>query len=332
MCDISVIICAYTKERWDDLVAAIESVQGQTLPAKEIIVVVDYNQQLLKLVQDHIPNVITVENTGVCGLSGARNSGIAVAKSDIIAFMDDDAVAIPNWLFFLSEGFSDPEILGVGGQVLPLWQADKSSWLPEEFHWVVGCTYRGMPESVGMIRNPIGANMSFRREVFDAVGGFRSGIGRVDTQPFGCEETELCIRARQYWPLRGFLYQPQASVFHRVSGARTSWHYFCSRCYFEGISKAFVSQYVGTKDGLASERAYTLRVLPQGVVQGLIDAFSHHDLSGCGRAGAIISGLALTVAGYFVGSVFLRKAKPKGNITSKEVSHRNFALLQPLTT
>src|ERR1700737_1998320 len=103
MPDISVIICAYTEERWDDLVAAIESVQGQTLPAKEIIVVVDYNQQLLQRVQDHIANVITVENTRVRGLSGARNSGIAVARSDIIAFLDDDAVAIPNWLLFLSE-------------------------------------------------------------------------------------------------------------------------------------------------------------------------------------------------------------------------------------
>lgn len=311
MPDISIIICAYTEERWDDLVAAIASVQSQTMPAREIIVVVDYNQQLLQRVRDHIPGVIPVENTKVRGLSGARNSGIAIARSGIIAFLDDDAVAIPNWLVFLSEGFSDPQVLGVGGAVLPLWQAHKSAWLPEEFHWVVGCTYRGMPESVGMIRNPIGANMSFRREVFDAVGGFQSGIGRVGTHPLGCEETELCIRARQYWPLRGFLYQPQASVLHRVSGMRTSWHYFCSRCYFEGISKAIVSKFVGTKDGLASERAYTLRVLPQGVGHGLGDAFFHHDLSGFGRAGAIIFGLALTVTGYLVGSVFLRKARNK---------------------
>lgn len=313
MLDISIIICAYTEERWDDLVAAIASVQAQTMPAKEIIVVIDYNQQLLQRVQDHIPDVIAVENTLIRGLSGARNSGIAVAKSDIIAFLDDDAVAIPNWLLFLSEGFSIPQVLGVGGPVLPLWQTHKSSWLPEEFHWVVGCTYRGMPESVGMIRNPIGANMSFRREVFAAVGGFQSGIGRVGTHPLGCEETEMCIRVRQYWPLRGFLYQPQASVFHRVGGTRTTWRYFCSRCYFEGISKAVVSRYVGAKDGLASERAYTLRVLPQGVGRGLSDAFFQHDLRGFGRAGAIITGLALTVTGYIVGRIFYKKQDRKSS-------------------
>jgi glucosyl-dolichyl phosphate glucuronosyltransferase len=309
MPDISVIICAYTEERWDDLVAAVESVQGQTLLPEEIIVVVDHNQRLLKRVQDL--NVTTIQNTGARGLSDARNSGIAAAGSGIIAFLDDDAVADPDWLILLSEGFSDPQVLGVGGAVLPLWLGHKSSWLPEEFYWVVGCTYRGMPVRAGMIRNPIGANMSFRREVFAAVGGFHSEIGRVGAQPLGCEETELCIRAHQYWPLKRFLYQPQAKVFHWVPRNRTSWRYFYSRCYFEGISKALVSRYVGAKDGLASERTYTLQVLPQGVGRGLIDAFFRHDLSGLERARAIICGLALTAVGYCWGSVLLRKAEPE---------------------
>ena len=154
----------------------------------------------------------------------------------------------------LNEGFSDPQVLGVGGAVLPLWLSEKAAWLPEEFYWVVGCTYRGMPEKAGMIRNPIGANMAFRREVFDTVGGFQREIGRVGKRRLGCEETEMCIRACHHWPQRGFLYHPQASVFHRVPGSRTNWRYFYSRCYFEGISKAFVSGYVGARDGLASER------------------------------------------------------------------------------
>jgi glucosyl-dolichyl phosphate glucuronosyltransferase len=324
MSNVSVIICAYTEERWNDLVAAVESVRGQTLTAKEIIVVVDHNQQLLERVQHNLPGVIAVENTEVRGLSGARNSGIAVAGSDIIAFLDDDAVASPNWLMSLNEGFSDPQVLGVGGAVLPLWLSEKAAWLPEEFYWVVGCTYRGMPEKAGMIRNPIGANMAFRREVFDTVGGFQREIGRVGKRPLGCEETEMCIRACQHWPQRGFLYQPQASVFHRVPGSRTNWRYFYSRCYFEGISKAFVSGYVGARDGLASERTYTLQVLPQGVGRGLVDAFLHHDLSGFGRVGAIVSGLALTVAGYCAGRAFSREATSRAKITSEGVSYAGF--------
>src|SRR2546421_2735340 len=96
--DISVIICAYTEERWDDLVAAVESVKQQTLPPKEIIVVIDHNPGLLKRVQEHLAGVFVVENSEAPGASGSRNSGLEVAKSQIIACLDDDAVATPDWL------------------------------------------------------------------------------------------------------------------------------------------------------------------------------------------------------------------------------------------
>ena len=301
--DISVIICTYTEDRWDDLVAAIESVRKQTLPPGEIIVVIDHNPGLLKQVREQVLGVVVVENTEARGLSCARNSGIAAAKSQLIAFLDDDAVAIPDWLMLLSEKFTDPQVLGIGGAVTPLWLDKDPTWLPEEFYWVVGCTYRGMPKTVQRIRNPIGANMAFRREVFETVGGFRSGIGRIGTWPVGCEETELCIRACQRWPQSVFLYQPQACVFHRVAGNRTSWCYFCTRCYAEGLSKAILTRYVGAKDGLASERTYALRALPKGIVHGMVDGLSRLDVCGFQRAGAIVTGLMITTAGYLVGSI-----------------------------
>jgi glucosyl-dolichyl phosphate glucuronosyltransferase len=322
--DISVIICAYTEDRWHDLIAAVESVQQQTLPPREIIVVVDHNPGLLKRVRDHIPDLIVLENAEARGLRGARNCGIAVAQSQIIAFLDDDAVATPDWLVFLCEGYSDPQVLGTGGEVTPTWMEHKPVWLPEEFYWVVGCTYRGMPETVQTIRNPIGANMSFRREVFDMVGDFHSQNGHVGPRHAGgCEETELCIRSRQRWPQSVFLYQPQARVFHRVPGNRTSWRYFCSRCYVEGLAKAVVAGYVGAKDGLASERSYTLRTLPRGFLRGLNDTLFHHDPTGLARAGAIMVGLAVTTAGYLVGSTFLRVVKVKNAIARKKIIHHN---------
>src|SRR5579859_5589620 len=99
--DISVIICAYTEERWDNLIAAIESVKQQTFQPSEIILVIDHNPRLLQKVQERVPDVVVVENTEVRGLRGARNSGITVAQSQIIVFLDDDAVATPDWLMFL---------------------------------------------------------------------------------------------------------------------------------------------------------------------------------------------------------------------------------------
>jgi glycosyltransferase involved in cell wall biosynthesis len=321
--DISVITCAYTEDRWNDLVAAVESVQQQTLVAREIIIVIDHNPALLKRVRDHLSGVTPIENTEARGLSGARNSGIATAKGQIIAFLDDDAIATPNWLMLLREGFTDPQLLGIGGAVIPLWLDHGPAWLPEEFYWVVGCTYRGMPQSIQAIRNPIGSNMAFRRGIFDAVGGFRNGIGRIGRRPFGCEETEFCIRARQHWPQGTFLYHPQASVFHRIPRNRTGWRYFCSRCYAEGLSKAVVTRYVGVKDGLASERAYTLRILPQGVMSSLRDAIFQHDPTRLARGGAIVVGLAVTTTGYLVGSTLLRLVQLQNVIARKKGIHHS---------
>ena len=84
--DVSVVICAYTEDRWDDLVAAVESVQRQSVPPLEVIVVIDHNPDLLERVRAHIPSVVAVENREQRGLSGARNSGIAVAQGVVVPY------------------------------------------------------------------------------------------------------------------------------------------------------------------------------------------------------------------------------------------------------
>jgi len=298
-----VIICAYTDKRWRDLSAAIESLRHQELSPSEVIVVADHNPDLLKRVKASFSEVIAVENTEAHGLSGARNSGLAVASGDIIAFLDDDAVAEPTWLSELTRGYADPNVIGVGGATLPMWLEKQPRWFPEEFNWVVGCSYRGLPLSTATVRNLIGCNMSFRREVFEAVGGFRHGIGRVDTKPLGCEETELCIRTNQLWPERIMLYEPSARVHHRVPRSRGQWSYFFSRCYSEGLAKALVSKFVGARDGLAAEWSYSLQTLPKGVFRGVSEAAVSRDPTGLARAGAIVAGLTVTTAGYVVGRV-----------------------------
>jgi GT2 family glycosyltransferase len=301
--DISVIICTYSEGRWDGLMSSVGSVQQQTLPPKEIIIVIDHNPRLLKKVEEQVSGVLVVENSEVRGLSGARNSGIAVAQGKVIAFLDDDAIAMPDWLKSLSESFSDAQMLGCGGAVVPLWLEEAPEWFPEEFYWVVGCTYRGMPQSVGSMRNPIGANMCFRREVFESIGGFRSGIGRIGRRPLGGEETELCLRIRQYWAEDRLMYQPGAKVLHRVPSDRASLGYFCERCFGEGLSKAAVMCSVGSKGSLATEWRYSVHTLPKGVVRGLVDGLIRMDGTGLLRVGAIVVGLLFSIAGYVVGSI-----------------------------
>lgn len=303
---ISVVICAYTEARWDDLVAAVSSIQHQTVPPIDLIVVIDHNPRLFESALttfQAIKRLTLIENHQSQGLSGARNSGIEMAQGDIIAFLDDDAAAAPDWLEQLIATYTDPKVLGAGGAIEPLWLDTKPAWFPDEFNWVVGCTYRGMPLTTAAIRNQIGANMSFRREVFEAIGGFRNGVGQIGASMLRCDDTEFGIRVGQRWPQHITLYEPKALVYHRVPGSRGRWAYFRSRCYTEGLAKAIIAKLVGAQDGLSSERTYTLRTLPTGVIRGIKDAIVRKDLTGLGRAGAIIGGLSLTATGYIVGTI-----------------------------
>jgi len=301
---VSVVLCAYADERWPALRAAVASVLAQTRRPRELIVVVDHNPALLSRARRELDGGgLVVANEEARGLSGARNTGVALARGEVVAFLDDDAVAAPSWLEHLVAPYADPAVVAVGGSVDPRWLGGgRPAGFPPEFDWVVGCTYRGAPTTACEVRNVIGANMSFRRDVVRSLGGFRTGVGRVGRVPEGCEETELCIRARRRLPGAAVRFEPRARVAHAVPHARAGWRYFGARCFAEGRSKARVAAAAGPRDALASERAYTLRTLPPGVLRGLREA-AHGDAGGLARSAAIVAGFGLTTAGYAVGAV-----------------------------
>jgi GT2 family glycosyltransferase len=295
----AVVVCAYTGRRWDLLVEGVGAILAQTPAPDRVILVIDHNDELLESARQRFSEgVEVVPNTSQPGLSGARNTGIGLAEEDVVVFVDDDAVPEPGWLAALMSAYGG-DVLGVGGAIQPRWATARPGWFPAEFDWVIGCTYRGMPESPGSVRNLIGANMSLRREVFERVGGFRDELARIGTLPFGCEETELCIRARQSMPGGVFWYEPAARVHHWVSRDRTRFSYFRKQCFNEGRGKALIAGFVGAQDGLSSERSYALRVLPAGILGSLQATSRDRDAAGVLRAGAIVVGLLSAAAGYF---------------------------------
>jgi glycosyltransferase involved in cell wall biosynthesis len=307
--DVSVVICAYTEARWDPLVAAVEALVQQTCPPREVIVVVDHNEALLVRAGSALSTARVVPNEDRSGLSGARNTGVRHATGRIVAFLDDDARPDPVWLETLAAAFDDLAVVGAGGLAMPEWvDGPRPRWLPPEMYWVVGCSYVGLPTGVAEIRNPIGANMAFRRELLRDAGGFLEGMGRVGTVPLGCEETELAIRIRR---MTGgvVLHVPAARVSHRVTASRVTWRYFLSRCWSEGLSKALVARQAGPDVALASERAYAARTLPLGLARALRDV-ARGDAGGLGRAAAIAAGLIVTTTGYVRGRLAYIKPHP----------------------
>ena len=302
---VSVVICAYTTDRWNQLRSAVRSVCSQDPRPLEVLLVVDHCAELERQAcEEFLPvGVQVLANERTQGLSGARNTGCFAARGDVVAFLDDDAQAMPGWLAAHARHYADPRVMGVGGQVTPEWESGRPGWFPGEFDWVVGCSYVGLPGTASEVRNPIGANMSFRRELVLAVGGFSEALGRVGAQPVGCEETELSIQAARLVPTGRVVHDPDAVVRHHVPATRSRWQYFRRRCWSEGRSKAVVCELSDPRAALSTERRYVARTLLAGVGHNLKTAVRNAEGAAALRASVIIAGLTITTSGYVTGRI-----------------------------
>ena len=291
---VSIIICAHSTHRWEQLRNALDSALSEH--PDEVLIVIDHNVDLLRLATDALeshnshPRVRIVANDNAKGLSGARNTGIALTTSAITAFIDDDAEALPGWLGHLISPFDDPTVVAVGGRALPARPDHFPARWPHEYDWVVGCSWTGLPEVLSEVRNVIGCTMAFRHEALIATDGFDVRLGRVGSNAAGCEETELCLRLS-----RGgdrVLYEPKATVLHHIDTGRLTPRYFIRRCWAEGRSKALIRR---TRGGgtLGPERQFAVDALRRSFRNGA-GAIIRRDATGIARAAATLGGLCTT--------------------------------------
>ena len=326
---VSVIICCYTQERLDDICEAVDSVLGQTLRPHELIIAVDHNKQLYETLaqtygesadihrnsanlnqspgcQSPIPTsgapipIVLVLNEGTQGLSETRNVGVRAASGEIVAFIDDDAVAEKDWLHYLTKPFEDQKVVAVGGRAVPLWlNGGRPSWFPEELDWIVGCTYKGLPINGNRIRNVAGCNMAFRKEVFEQVASFRSDIGGLKETPRGGEEAELCLRISRDMHEALIIYQGQAAIHHKVTPRRTTWRYLWQRSHNEGYYKNVVKRLCSGSSprALSTEGFYLRYLLSRSIPQRLARFYRRESLR---QTAAILACIAAAALGYLV--------------------------------
>jgi glycosyltransferase involved in cell wall biosynthesis len=293
---VSVIITTYLMNRWDWLRECVESAQAQTMPALEIIVVVDHNQDLLERIVRELPGVVAVPNIGGRGVSGARNSGVKASRGEVVAFLDDDAIVTPEWLEILLGHIVKPDVVGVGCYSDGLWENPCPTWFPPEFGWTIGVSYSGLPNKPTAVRNVWTCAMLVKRSAFEVVDGFREDFGKIGNRSLP-EDTDLCLRIAAVQENAIWMWDPAKVMKHRVPAGRATFRYLLSRCFLQGWGKAAMARMDGFGESTSSERYYALRTLPAGVRRGVVDA-ARGDLSGLARCGAITAAFSAAVAGW----------------------------------
>ncbi|MEO0357534.1 MAG: glycosyltransferase [Pseudomonadota bacterium] len=185
--EVSVVVVS--QGRPDDLALCLTALhQQQAAPAFEIIIVGDAQAQ--SAVARHVlADCVTVIRDDTPNISLLRNLGIAQASAPIVAFIDDDAIALPYWLSRLTTGFADPRVQATGGYVR---KPDGVS-----YQWtqrVIRTDGRCVAPAASDAHRPIkleGTNMAVRRSWFVTNGGFDQAFA------FYLDETDLCLRLVQ---------------------------------------------------------------------------------------------------------------------------------------
>ena len=218
--------------------------------------------------------VIHLNETNL-GLSRSRNIGAGIATGDVVAFIDDDAVADPNWIAGLADMYLNYNAVVAGGMIKPLWVAGVADFIPEEFLWLVGANPKGSPEQITEVRNTYGSNISFARDIFLNLGGFNSSFG-FNAGKGGIlqgEEAELCNKVKNLTG-KGCMYNPNAVVYHKVFKERIELKPLFRRAFWQGYSKRVLEKQ--STEPLEDESGFLKYVMLTGVPERIIGMVSMH--------------------------------------------------------
>jgi glycosyltransferase involved in cell wall biosynthesis len=292
--EISIIVC--TRNRASSLTATLQSLARQTMDrGRYEVLVVDNastDETAAVVAQAGTDNLRCLSEPKI-GLSRARNTGVAAAAGDVVAFLDDDAIASEDWLAAIAACFAAHAPGAVTGNVQGLWEVERPSWLPDALLPYLSLVDWG-DRAGALVRGQwlCGTNMALHRRALLDVGGFAEELGRIDEKLLGMEEVGV-QRAleRRGIPVR---YDPALVVRHRVPASRVTPEWLERRAFWQGVSSALCERRCA---GVLGARPW----IHFAGFAGLLAARPWH-LAGRGRAeGLEHRCTALMRAGYLLG-------------------------------
>jgi glycosyltransferase involved in cell wall biosynthesis len=210
------------------------------------------------------------------GLSHARNRAIAESESDVIAFVDDDALVDVGWLSEVGRSFalSTSSPVGVvGGPATPLWEVTPPAWLdalPASTKSLFSLVdWSGKTRVATASEWFVGANIAFARDALLAVGGFGGHLGRVASSAalLSNEEVDAAVRVEAAGYVR--VWNPDASVQHQISADRMTIDWMRRRVFWQIASDALSgTPFIADVEAVRS-MATSLSQISRGRLRGL---------------------------------------------------------------
>jgi len=235
---VSVIVCTYNRAKY--LEKCLESLHQQTYKNFEIIIVNGPSTDETFQVIEKFPHLKIINQEQLNGLSNARNLGITAAKGEIIAYIDDDAIANQDWLERIMNTYEtiEPQPVCIGGKIEPIWEMARPEWLED--------TLLSQFSVLDISKSPIflkekhlfGTNMAFEKNVLKSIGGFSENLGRKGDILLSGEDDMIQDILRNL----GYhcFYHPEILVRHHILKERLTKTWLLKRCYWGGISEAFI--------------------------------------------------------------------------------------------
>lgn len=221
--NVSVIVCTYNRS--ENLSKALDSLAASAMPpnAEWEVLVVDNNSkdethQIVDKFCVRYPERFRYLFEPNQGKSHALNTGIRHARGAILAFTDDDVTVEPAWLANLTAVLRDDAYAGSAGRILPAPTLRAPAWLAVEGPYcqmgaICPCFDQG-DEPLDLTKPAFGANMAFRKEMFDKYGTFRLDLGPSAKARVTYEDTEFCGRLLASGERLRYL--PSAVVYHEI--------------------------------------------------------------------------------------------------------------------
>ena len=269
--DFSIIICTYNRaEQVSGLVRQI-MYQDISNSCEWQIVVVDNNSsdstaERIKPLIDESNGTVSYVLESRQGKSHALNRGIEESTGDVLIFADDDITPATGWLRAYTEVFKDATIDGVGGRILPLFECSLPEWFDPQasfpFKFDLG------ERKIRLCAPPFGANMAFRRSMFEKYGLFRTDLGPNEGAGSGLgEDSEFGLRLLREG--RELIYCPEAAVSHPVTSEQLSRPFLIDWHKRYGQSMVERGQIPGLRSGGAGVPRFMYRKLVEDIMKWL---------------------------------------------------------------